>query len=104
MSANNCDHPHPGRQLEEEFNIAFGLLRRCPQVSEIDFDSNCLSDARDVEKLKDLAERHGLSIRVRESGRVNVFQTPRALKIRPITRLFQRGLSVMRTDDTARSG
>jgi hypothetical protein len=103
MNANNRHHLHPSRQLEEEFDLAFGLLRRCPQVSEIDFGSNCLSDAQDLERLTELAERHGLSIRVRDSGRVNVFRTPHLRKNHPIRRLIMRGFGVIRTEAPARS-
>jgi hypothetical protein len=60
------------KAIEDEFSLAFGLLRRCPQVSEIDFGTEALPENIELDELDQIARRYGLLLTVYESGRITV--------------------------------
>ncbi len=60
------------KAIEDEFSMAFGLLRRCPQVSEIDFGIESLPENVELDELDQIAHRYGLLLTVYESGRITV--------------------------------
>jgi hypothetical protein len=78
MNTNN-NHVSPSdKALEDEFALAFGLLRRCPEVTEIDFGAQSLPASFEIERLERLSRRCGLQLHHYESGRVTVRRLPRS--------------------------
>lgn len=77
MNPNNNHVSASDKALEEEFALAFGLLRRCPEVTEIDFGAQSLPGSFEIERLERLSRRYGLQLHRYESGRVTVRRRPR---------------------------
>jgi hypothetical protein len=77
MNTNNSHVSPTDKALEEEFALAFGLLSRCPEVTEIDFGAQSLPGSFEIERLEQLSQRYGLELHRYESGRVTVRRPPR---------------------------
>jgi hypothetical protein len=67
--------PMPSKQemeIEVEFDRAFSLLLRTPEVSSIDIDTSGMPESFTLWRLEELSEHYGLELEFRAPGYVSI--------------------------------